>query len=128
MGFDFLTDHKKAHAGIASIDLNYRIYYALIGLDFRYYWENWSIGAQVDCFPTFNQYLVIKGLSGAAWKMKERVGFAARLPVGVKITNWVWFEITPYYRFLPIGSSHVLGLPHRNLNQWGAFIAFRFFI
>lgn len=127
-GFDFLTDHKKAFSSFPPITLFYRIYYVPIGIEFKYAQDTWYIGAQIDCFPTFNQYLVIKGLKGAAWKLSERVGWDARLPVGFKLANHCWIELAPYYRLLPIGSSNVLGLPHRNLNEYGAFVAFRFFI
>ena len=128
IGIDFLTDHKKAYANISAIELKYRLYYAIFGLDVRYAWKDWSAAVQLDCFPTFNQYLSITGLSGAAWKMSQRVGAAVRIPVGYQVIKRVWIELTPYYRFLPIGSSHVLSLPHRNLNQWGAFLTLRCFL
>lgn len=128
MGLDFLHDNKKSHGTIAAIKLDYSIYYALAGLDFQYYWRSFSVGAKVECLPTFNQYLSIKGLKGASWKMKNRVGWDVQVPVGFKIAKDIWLEMTPYYRQLPIGASHVLKLPHRNLNEVGVFVAFRFFI
>ena len=127
-GFDFLTDNKKAVFAFAPIKLFYRIYYVPIGIEFKYARATWYIGAQFDCFPTFNQYLSIQGLKGSAWKLSERVGWDVRLPVGFKLADHYWIELAPYYRLLPIGSSSVLGLPHRNLNEYGLFLAFRFFI
>lgn len=128
MGFDFLMDHQRAYSSISSIQLKYKIYYAVAGLDTRYSWKDWSLGAQVDCLPTFNQYLSIEGLSGIAWKLQSRVGVAVRLPIGYNLTKNIQIELAPYYRLLPIGASSVLELPHRNLNQWGSFLTFRFFL
>jgi hypothetical protein len=127
-GFDFLTDNKKAFSSFSDTKLFYRIYYVPIGVEFKYSTDTWYVGAQFDVFPTFNQYLIIKGLSGSAWKLSERVGWDVRIPVGFKLANHYWIELAPYYRLLPIGSSSALGLPHRNLNEYGAFVAFRFFI
>ena len=127
-GFDFLIDHQKAYSSISSIQLEYKLYYAIVGFDTRYTLGKWSLGAQLDCLPTFNQYLSIEGLSGVAWKLQRRVGAAVRLPVGYKITKDIGIELAPYYRLLPIGASDVLGLPHRNLSQWGSFLTFRFFL
>ena len=128
IGFDFLKDRQEAHSDVSAITLHYRLYYALFGFDTRYALQKWTFGLQAECFPTFNQYLSIGGLSGAAWKLKERVGYDVRLPVGYKLTQSLWLEATPYYRFLPIGSSSVLSLPHRNLSQWGGLITFNFML
>ena len=128
MGFDFLTDHQSAYSSISSIRLKYKLYYAVAGFDTHYTWNNWSFGAQVDCLPTFNQYLSITGLPGIAWKLQQRVGVAVRLPVGYKFTKNIGLELAPYYRLLPIGASSELDLPHRNLNQWGSFLTLRFFL
>lgn len=128
VGFDYLKDKKHKFDSVSSIDLKYRTYYTVIGFDTHYMWDDWSVGLQGDCLPVCNQFLSIGGLSGAAWKMKERVGWAARLPIGCKISSCIWVELTPYYRFFPIGESDALGLPHRNLNQWGGFLTFRFFL
>lgn len=131
VGFDFINDDRSAYSTVAAIQLRYQTYYALIGFDTHYTWKNWKLGAQFDCLPVFNQYLKIKTLSGEAWTLDDRVGFDARLPVSWRIPVTcpeIWLELAPYYRWLPIGDSDVLGLPHRNLNQWGAFLTFRFFI
>jgi hypothetical protein len=127
-GFDFLSDHHTGYSFTPPIHLKYNIYYAVAGLKTHYNWRNWMLGLQVDCLPTFNQYLKIKSLSGAAWVLKNRTGVEVQLPVAFRYVKNFWLEFSPYYRFLPIGSSHVLGLPHRNLNQWGAFLTFRFFL
>jgi hypothetical protein len=128
IGLDFLSDHHTGYSTISPIKLNYAIYYALVGLKTHYTWQNWMLGFQVDCLPTFNQYLRIKGLSGSAWLLKNRTGAAVQLPVAYRYVKNFWVEFAPYYRFLPIGASHALGLPHRNLNQWGVFVTFRFFL
>ena len=128
IGFDFLSDHHTSYSTIASIKLKYAIYYALAGLETHYTWQDWMFGMQVDCLPTFNQYLKIGSLSGAAWSLKNRVGVAVQLPVAYRYVRNYWIEFAPYYRFLPIGASNALGLPHRDLNQWGAFVTFRFFL
>jgi hypothetical protein len=128
LGLDFLSDHHSRHSTIAPIQLNYDIYYAIAGLETHYAWKNWMLGMQIDCLPTFNQYLKIKGLPGAAWTLKKRTGVAVQLPVSYRYVKNYWVEFAPYYRFLPIGASHALGLPSRNLNQWGAFVTFRFFL
>jgi ankyrin repeat protein len=127
IGFDFLNDYHTNLCYIPEIQVKYRIFYALIGLETHYTWKNWMVGLQVDCFPTFNQYLKIIGLPGAAWTLQQRVGFDVRVPATYRLTKNIWLEFAPYYRLLPIGASHVLGLPKRNLNQWGAFLALRFF-
>ena len=80
-GFDFLFDDRSRHGSIAAIDLKYTIYYALVGFETHYTWPNWTFGLQVDCLPTFNQYLKVKGLSGAAWTLKNRVGAEVQLPL-----------------------------------------------
>ena len=128
IGFDFLKDQKTAYSTISAITLHYRTYYALAGIESHYAWQNWLLGAEVDCFPVFDQFLEIGGLSGAAWKMDNRVGFEVRVPAAYKLLNGIWLELAPYYRLLSIGSSSVLSLPHRNLDQWGAFLALRFFL
>jgi hypothetical protein len=127
-GFDFLSDHHTGYSTISPIKLNYSIYYAVVGLKAHYNWENWMVGLQIDCLPTFNQYLRIRSLPKAAWILKNRTGAEVQLPFAYRYAKNFWLEIAPYYRFLPIGSSHTLGLPHRNLNQWGAFVTFRFFL
>ncbi len=86
------------------------------------------LGFQLDCLPTFNQYLKIKGLSGSAWVLKNRTGAGVHIPVAYRYVKNFWLEFAPYYRFLPIGASHTLGLHKRNLNEWGAFLTFRFFL
>lgn len=128
IGFDFLSDHHTGYSTISPIKLKYTLYYALAGLKTHYHWENWMLGLQVDCLPTFNQYLRINSLSKAAWILKNRTGAEVQLPFAYRYVKNFWLEIAPYYRFLPIGASNVLGLPHRNLNQWGAFVTFRFFL
>lgn len=128
IGMDFIHDNHSSYSDISSIQLRYNLYYAIGGVETRYSWQNYYLGLQLECFPTFNQYLRIKGLTGAAWTLQRRVGADVHIPVGIKIIRSIWFELAPYYRFLPIGSSSVLSLPHRNLNQWGAFATFRFFI
>jgi hypothetical protein len=128
LGLDFLSDHHKGHSFISPIGLNYTIYYAIAGVETHYTWQDWMLGLQVDCLPTFNQYLKIKSLSGAAWVLKNRTGVAVHLPIAYRYARNFWVELAPYYRFLPIGASHVLDLPKRNLNQWGASLSFRFFL
>jgi len=128
IGLDFLSDHHKGHSTISPIHLKYDIYYAVAGLETHYAWQNWMLGLQVDALPTFNQYLIIKGLSGAAWTLKNRTGADVQLPVAYRYVKNYWLEFVPYYRFLPIGASHALGLDKRNLNQWGAFVIFRFYL
>jgi hypothetical protein len=128
LGFDFLSDHHTRHHNIAPIHLKYTIYYAVAGLETHYAWDNWKLGLQVDCLPTFNQYLKVKSLPGAAWILKNRTGVAVQLPVAYRYVRNFWLEFAPYYRLLPIGSSGTLGLPKRDLSQWGAFLTFRFFL
>ncbi len=128
IGLDFLKDHKKAYSIFSSVTLNYRTYYALFGFDMHYAWENCYLGLQVDCLPVFDQCLSIGGVGRTSWKMQERVGVAGRLPVGCKLSPRVWLELEPYYRLLPIGASNTLDVSKRNLNQWGGFLTFRFFL
>jgi hypothetical protein len=125
---DFLSDHHTGYSTVSSIKLTYAIYYGIGGLKAHYNWENWMLGLQLDCFPTFNQYLRVRSLSKAAWVLKNRTGAEVQLPFAYRYFKNFWLEFAPYYRFLPIGSSHHLGLPHRNLNQWGIFVSFRFFL
>jgi hypothetical protein len=128
VGFDFLSDHHKGYSTIPPIKLKYTIYYALAGLETHYTWQNWMLGLQVDCLPTFDQYLRIKSLSEAAWVLKNRTGVEVQLPIAYRYVRNYWLEFIPYYRYLPIGASDILGLSKRNLNQWGAFVTFRFYL
>ena len=128
LGLDFISDHRSGFAFISPIHVKYDIYYALAGLEAHYTWTDWMFGLQADCLITFNQYLKIEGLSGSAWTLKNRVGVEVQLPFAYRYARNYWLEFAPYYRFLPIGSSHLLDLPERNLNQWGAFVTFRFFL
>lgn len=128
LGLEFLRDNLKAYSSISAIDLKYRIYYAVVGFDARYTGENWYMGLQADCLPTFDQFLEIKGISGSAWKLTKRVGADVKIPIGCRLVYNLWLEASPYYRFLPIGKSDVLDLPHRNLNQWGGFVTLRLFL
>jgi len=128
IGFDFLTDHRSRSSSTPPIKLKYAIYYALAGLETHYAWQDWMLGLQVDCLPTFNQYLRVKSLHRGAWVLKNRTGVEVQLPVAYRYIKNFWLELAPYYRFLPIGSSHFLELDQRNLSQWGAFLTFRFFL
>ena len=128
LGFDFLFDDRTGYASIAPIDLKYTVYYAIAGFETHYAWQNWKLGLQFDCLPTFNQYLKIGGLSGAAWTLKNRVGAEVQVPFAYRYARNYWLEFAPYYRFFPFGTSSVLKLPERDLSQWGAFVTFRFFL
>lgn len=128
LGMDFLFDHHRRHSSSPSIQLKYRLYYAVVGLETHYTWTNWMLGLQIDCLPAFNQYLKVSSLSQAAWVLKNRTGAEVQLPVSYRYVKNFWLEFAPYYRFLPIGASHALELHKRNLNQWGAFIVLRFFL
>ncbi len=128
LGFDFLFDDRTGYASIAPIDLKYTIYYAIVGFETHYTWPNWTFGLQVDCLPTFNQYLKVESLSGAAWTLTNRVGVEAQLPFAYRYAKNYWLEFAPYYRFFPLGSSSGLKEPERDISQWGAFLTFRFFI
>lgn len=128
VGFDFLSVHQTGYSTIAPIGLKYSIYYALAGLETHYTWQKWMLGLQVDCFPTFNQNLKVEDLSEDDWILKNRVGVEVQLPVAYRYVRNYWLELAPYYRFLPIGASDILDLPQRNLNQWGAFLTFRFYL
>ncbi len=125
LGGEYLWDDKKNHDNFTSIDLKYRMLYILTGFKFAYLQNCWSIGLEAQCLPIFNQTLHIGGLTGARWELTNRVGAAVFFPLGVKLMNMLWMEFSPYYRFLPIGSSSVLELPSRNLNQWGLIVQFR---
>lgn len=128
LGLEFLFDGHTAYSSISAIQLDYTIYYALAGFETHYAWPNWTLGLQLDCLPTFNQYLKVETLSEAAWILKNRTGVAVQLPVSYRYTKNYWLEFAPYYRFFPIGASNALGLPHRDLNQWGLFVSLRFFL
>lgn len=128
VGLDCLQDNHTSYGSTSAIQLKYRIYYAMAGIDTRYSWEKWYLGLQVDCMPTFSQYLSIGGLPGSAWTLTQKVSWAARLPVGCKLADKIWLELTPYYRLLKIGSSNVLALPKRDLTEWGGFVSFRFYL
>jgi hypothetical protein len=128
LGLDFLSDHRTGNSRASPIHLKYAIYYALAGVETHYTWQDWMLGLQVDCMPTFNQYLRVKSESGAAWTLDNRTGVAVHLPVAYRYVWNFWLEFAPYYRYLPIGDSDFLELPKRNLNQWGAFLTFRFFL
>lgn len=128
LGFDFLFDNHTGYGSVAPIKLQYTIYYAIAGLETHYTWDHWTLGLRLDCIPTFNQYLRVRTLSEAAWVLKNRVGVEVEIPFSYEYARKCWIEFAPYYRLLPIGSSKALVLPHRDLNQWGAFVTFRFFL
>jgi hypothetical protein len=128
IGLDFLTEKRSGYSSVAPITLKYDSYYALAGLETRYSWPDWMWGLQADCLIPFHQYLRVKTLSGAAWTLTNRIGVSAQMPIAYEYVKNYWLELAPYYRFFPIGSSSALSLPTRNLNQWGAFLTFRFFI
>ncbi|MDE3055627.1 MAG: hypothetical protein KGI80_02895 [Verrucomicrobiota bacterium] len=128
LGLDFLFDDHTGYDSISPIDLQYTIYYAVAGFKTHYAWQNWMLGLQLDCLPTFNQYLKIEGLSGAAWTLKNRTGVEVQLPFAYRYAMNYWLEVAPYFRFLPIGKSSTLGLSARDLNEWGAFVSLRFFL
>jgi hypothetical protein len=127
LGIEFLHDDHHRHHAVPPIKLRYNLFYAVAGFDTHYAWTDWMLGLQVDCLPTFNQYLRVKSLYDAAWVLKNRVGADVRLPVAYRYVMNFWIELAPYYRYMPIGHSDALGLPHRNLNEWGVFLTFRFF-
>jgi hypothetical protein len=128
LGFDFLFDDHTGYGSVAPINLSYTIYYAVVGVETHYVWTDWTLGLRLDCIPTFNQYLRVDSLSEAAWVLKNRTGVEVQLPFSYRYAMNYWLEFAPYYRFLPIGASSTLGLPDRDLNQWGAFVTFRFFL
>jgi hypothetical protein len=128
LGLDFLHENNSDTPSLAPIQLRYNLYYAIAGFDTHYNWKDWMFGVQLDCLPTFNQYLKIASLSESAWILDNRVGAAVHIPIAYRYVRNFWLELAPYYRFLPIGNSSFLQLPERNLNQWGAFLRFRFFL
>lgn len=128
VGIEFLYDHHSGFDSIAPIGLNYNLYYAVVGLETRYHWQDWLVALQVDALPTFKQYLQISTMSDAAWILENRTGAAVRLPIAYRYMCNYWIELAPYYRYFPVGKSEVLSLSHRNLQQWGAFLTFRFFL
>lgn len=128
LGLDFLSDSHTGYSSILPIELKYSIYYAIIGFETHYAWQDWTLGLQLDCLPTFHQYLKVETLSEAAWTLDQRTGVEVQLPVAYKYAMNFWLELAPYYRFFPIGDSDSLDLLDRNLNQWGAFLTFRFFL
>lgn len=129
LGFDFLREHQSSTHFVTPIGLTYRLNYGLAGVDVRYFYgEDWVFGGQVDCFPTFEQHLSITGMKGVAWKLKQRVGCNVRATVDYRLPKNFWLEASPYYRLVSIGESHVLSLPHRNLNEFGLLITFRYFL
>ncbi|MEI6531808.1 MAG: hypothetical protein WCN87_03210 [Chlamydiota bacterium] len=132
LGFDFITDNKAAYTDgitqVPAIKLHYQTDYAVAGFETRYSWCKWSIAGQFEWLPSFNQYLTISTLDGSAWNMHWNSNYAIRIPVSYKISKCVWLEVAPFYRYFAIGSSDVLGLPERNMNQVGAFAALRFFL
>lgn len=126
IGFDFMTDSQKPFDGFPGIQLNYHVHYAIVGLQTRYTYHKWAVGLQLDCLPTFDQFLNIGDLTSSSWRLRNRVGWDVRLPVGYRLSQHIWLEVAPYYRYLPIGQINLLSLPARNLNQWGAFVTFRY--
>ena len=127
VGCDFLKDSKAAYSSYSPIDLKYQTNYGIFGIETHYAWSRFSLGVQAEALTVFNQYLSITGLTGSSWKMTRRAGFDVHLPIGYRVVKNIWFEVSPYYRFLPIGSSSVLALSDRDLTQAGITIAFRFF-
>lgn len=127
VGLDYLWDNKGGYGSIAPIDLKYQTEYLLAGFSLGYFQPNWNIGIKGSCLPIYSQFLSIGGLTGAAWNMKHRVGAEVDLPIGFRVSQRLWLELVPYYRFFPIGASQVLGLPSRFLNEWGGVVSVRLF-
>lgn len=124
LGLDFLDDDHAEIPLLPPASLHYRVYYALVGIECRYAWKNGRVALQVDALPTFNQYLHVEGVT--AWVLHNRLGAAVRLPIAFQYVKNFWLELAPYYRFFPLG--HANHLSERNLNEWGAFLSFRFFL
>jgi hypothetical protein len=132
LGIDYLHNHLDAGPTNAALKLNYQSYYAIAGFDTHYAWKNIMVGFQFDCFPIFTQGVETSSID-ALWLTSSRVGFDGRLPISFRVpsnqwTRDIWLEISPYYRFMPIGHASAIGLSHRNLDEWGAFITLRFMI
>jgi hypothetical protein len=128
IGLDFLHDNHSATSLILPIELRYELYYAILGFEIHRTWKNLMVGFQADCLPTFDPFLKIVTLPGAAWTLDNRVGASLRLPIAFRYWHNCWLEFAPYYRFFPIGDSDLLGFPERNLNEAGAQLTFRFFL
>lgn len=107
VGFDFLSSHQTAYDGYSAIQLNYALDYAIIGLETHYSWQDWMLGLQIDCLPTFKQYLEIKNLPESAWTLKNRVGADVRLPISYRYVKNFWIEFSPYYRFLSPSATQI---------------------
>ncbi|MEI6531380.1 MAG: hypothetical protein WCN87_01000 [Chlamydiota bacterium] len=102
---------------------SYETYYAILGLDTHYAWAKWKWGAQFDFYLPFQQQVKV---GGSNTSLAKQVGCAARLPIARRLSQHVWLELTPYYRFFVLGSSKVL--EERDLNEAGAFLTLRIFV
>jgi hypothetical protein len=128
VGFDFIHDNKSPYQMIDPMKLRYNLYYAVAGFDLHYRSANWMAGIQLDCLPTFNQYLRVKNLTQSAWVLTNGVGAVARLPIAYRCVKTLWMELAPYYRFFPIGACSTLGMGHRHINEYGIFLNLRYFL
>lgn len=128
IGVDLLTDDHSAYASVSSIQLSYETFYGIIGLNSRYTQNRWSFATQIECLPVLRQALSIKDVAGASWGLKRRVGLSVELPIGYNAKEDIWIEVSPFYRWMPVGVSDTLALPQRDLRQAGAVISVRFFL
>lgn len=128
VGIDWLKAEHSAYSSTPSIKLTYETQYALIGCKTSYKVQKWSFGSQIDLLPVLRQYLRVNSLSWSSWRLKQNVGVNVELPVGYLLKDNAYLEVTPYYRWFPIGSSSELGLPQRNLTRSGAFLTLRYFL
>lgn len=129
LGLDYLWEKHPAYRSVTSVQFQYNSYYALGGFDTHYTGLDWMVGIQIECLPIFDQYTKIDSLPGAAWQATSRAGAAVRLPIAYRYARDFWLEMTPYYRYFPIGgTARGILLQEKNLTQVGLFVTFRFFL
>ena len=106
---------------------SYQTYYGVIGFDTHYAWEKCKLGAQFDFYFPFQQQLDLVRYNCS---LDKNVGFATRLPIARRLTQHIWLELTPYYRFFVLGSGlkGTYALDRRNMNQAGAFLTLKVFL
>lgn len=128
LGMDFLNNRNKFVFNFPDLNLNFQSYYAIFGLEFRYSLQKWYFSIQAEGLPIYQQYVTLSGTNGFSWKLNSNVGTAVRLSFARELGKHFWLELTPYYKYFPIGDNHLFGSADLRWNQVGAVLTLRYFI
>lgn len=127
IGVDALNQRLRSDSALG-MNLYYQTYYLLFGCEFRYAMEKWYFSLQADGLPIAEQYLTLGDSNSTTYKLKQSIGTSVRLSAARQLGKHFWLELTPYYRYFPIGKNDSQSMDKQNLNQVGFFLTLRYAI